>query len=215
MWPWGGLFRRHGGSGAKLLSEVVQPASGLRQMHLKTLWLPDLKLESMPDEGDFRADADLRFGHFAQNHPPFRVDFQILAMTKECRGIKIPLLRKRRKPVQKGMDFPQECIASAVQSLLIKGPQHIETLSPIPGEHIAELRWDGDPPFGVKPAGEMRDKSIHSEPRRLPRAGRRPAAQDLGFAKRPTCHMGLFGISWENMGVNGITAAMWIPILSR
>ena len=100
---------------------------------------------------------------------------------------------------------------AAIERFRVERGMRIKTLETVARQHRPERRRDRDPALGVEPVGAMRDKSVHSQPHKrgsirasLPRTWpRRPVAR-RNSARRLNLGPGEFGITWENLGVNGI-----------
>ena len=84
---------------------------------------------------------------------------------------------------------------------------NIKTLEPITREHRPERRRNRDPALGIKPARVVREKSAKPStpnPTRAEPAGRAAEAPLVRPRPRRQTSAGQFGITWENLGVNGI-----------
>ena len=210
MLPWRRRVRRHV-SGTKLFSKIAQLASGLRKMREKTSRFPDLKFKSMPNESDLRGNARISFGAFTEDHTPLRINFQNLAGSNESRRKQITLLRIRGKLTKEIVNFTQKSMPSTIEGFNIKRGVNIKTIKAVSRQHRPKRRWDRNPPLGIEPAGVMRDKSVHSPtpPARVPSG---LAAKATGAPRHTIQRLnrdaGEFGITWENLGVNGIAQSL-------
>ena len=174
-------------------------------MRPKPLRFPNLKLVTKPNERDLVGDAGVGLQFVAQHHSAFPIHLQGLARAVERHRELFPLLRVGRKLIDQSFDLRQQRIAASVDRRMVECGIAVQTVEAVACEYGAIRSRNRDAPLGIEPQRVVRHEAIHthttptrySPTRRqhIPRTGESPAS------------LGNYGITWDNLGVNGLRAA--------
>ena len=109
--------------------------------------------------------------------------------------------REAGTPGDQRLDLGKQRIASGIECRPIERRITIESVEAVARQHCAKECRHGYAPLGVEPQHVMGDEAVHFA---LRHAGG-PLRKAL--ALRP--FLGLNGLSWDNMGVNGPAQVDW------
>src|SRR6516162_4411485 len=172
-------------------------------MRAKALRFPDLKFVPEPDEGHRVLDAGVGFQFVAQNDPAFAVDLQGLARAVERDQKFFALVRVGRIAPDQALDVREQRIAAGIDRRLVERWIAVEPLEPVAHEHPPEGCRNRHPTLGIEPQRVVRHEAVHphSTPGYAPVST--PLSPTNGRSQRWLHRLGLNGITWDNMGVNG------------